>query len=372
MNLNPAARQRHQVRVITIGFFRMLKSMQTYKVVKTRSEIAALLNFLDWIEKLRKADNGSQGVILLYHEERKFIPYMILEAFKKYNLTSRLLSSVRSFTNGYEFASAKCVNTVKYLNLRQLSKVLLNNEEDKNRNYFEGNASVRARLAYEIAQHLAKSELKELAPEQEMAPEQELENMVNVLYEYCHPVSQEIAELRNQRAILERQNSLRPIFLQYFKSTLYHRVRAVTYRRVLAEHGQDFDELKKLWTVKKREGIAASIEKLGELKAEDKTDLVDMIDCHFDPQKSPIKPSTKTRQKTPRSRRNSRRGRSNSNKENASPITLATNESTIVPDSTSKTPTKVEPKQLEAVETNNNIPTVELSVVPNEQTIPTN
>lgn len=32
MNLNPAARQRHQVRVITIGFFRMLKSMQTYKV----------------------------------------------------------------------------------------------------------------------------------------------------------------------------------------------------------------------------------------------------------------------------------------------------------------------------------------------------
>uniref|UniRef100_A0A182UF30 Exuperantia RNAse H-like domain-containing protein n=1 Tax=Anopheles melas TaxID=34690 RepID=A0A182UF30_9DIPT len=30
MNLNPAARQRHQVRVITVGFFRMLKSMQTY------------------------------------------------------------------------------------------------------------------------------------------------------------------------------------------------------------------------------------------------------------------------------------------------------------------------------------------------------
>jgi maternal protein exuperantia len=34
MNLNPAARQRHQVRVITVGFFRMLKNMQTYKVDK--------------------------------------------------------------------------------------------------------------------------------------------------------------------------------------------------------------------------------------------------------------------------------------------------------------------------------------------------
>lgn len=32
MNLNPAARQRHQVRVISIGFYRMLKSTQTYKV----------------------------------------------------------------------------------------------------------------------------------------------------------------------------------------------------------------------------------------------------------------------------------------------------------------------------------------------------
>lgn len=36
MNLNPAARQRHQIRVITVGFFRMMKSMQTYKVIKNR------------------------------------------------------------------------------------------------------------------------------------------------------------------------------------------------------------------------------------------------------------------------------------------------------------------------------------------------
>lgn len=31
-NLNPGARQRHQIRVINVGCFRMLKSMQTYKV----------------------------------------------------------------------------------------------------------------------------------------------------------------------------------------------------------------------------------------------------------------------------------------------------------------------------------------------------
>jgi maternal-effect protein exuperantia len=38
MNLNPAARQRHQIRVITVGFFRMLKSMQTYKVKIEKSD----------------------------------------------------------------------------------------------------------------------------------------------------------------------------------------------------------------------------------------------------------------------------------------------------------------------------------------------
>ena len=83
MNLNPAARQRHQVRVITIGFFRMLKSMQTYKVVKTKSEIAALMDFLIWLEKLKNNDKDSNGIIFVYHEQRKFVPYMILEAFKK-------------------------------------------------------------------------------------------------------------------------------------------------------------------------------------------------------------------------------------------------------------------------------------------------
>lgn len=31
MNLNPAARQRHQLRIITVGFFRMLKCTLTNK-----------------------------------------------------------------------------------------------------------------------------------------------------------------------------------------------------------------------------------------------------------------------------------------------------------------------------------------------------
>lgn len=308
MNLNPAARQRHQVRVITIGFFRMLKNMQTSKVVKTKSEIAALLEFLDWLEKIQKSDPDSNGIILIYHEQRKFIPYMILEAFKKYDLLSRFLSTVRSFANGFNFAETKCANTVKYLNLRQLSKVLLNTD-DKNKNLFEGNAAVRARLAYEIAQHLAKGELKDLTEEFEM------ENMSNIVYEYSHPVSHEIAELKTQREILEKQNSLRPIFLQYFKTTLFHRVKAVTFRRILAENGLDYDTLKKMWDENKMENIAIEIEKFEELKPDYIAELIELLDCHFDPEKTPLKPAVKSRQRKVRNRRNSRR----ENKENRKP-----------------------------------------------------
>lgn len=286
MNLNPAARQRHQVRVITIGFFRMLKSMQTYKVIKTKSEIAALIDFLEWLESQKNDDPDSKGIVLIYHEERKFLPYMMLEAFKKYNLLQRFLSTVHSFANGFDLAEIKCPESIKYFSLRQLSKVLLNGTatnngnsvtatattaiDDKTKgNDFEGNASVRARLAYEIAQHLSKGEVKDMDGDKvgdstatdvvevkEAKKEEEKPgNIADVLHEFAHPVSVEIDELRDQRKILERQNSLRPVFLQFFKTTLFHRVKAVTYRRVLAENSLDFEMLQKMWEEGKKVSV---------------------------------------------------------------------------------------------------------------------
>lgn len=167
-------------------------------------------------------------------------------AFHRYDLTQRFLSSVRSFSNGYNLAEDKCGEITKNFNLRQLSKVIFPSEEDKERNHFEGNSSVRARMAYQIVQHLVKAE------NTDMTPEMENEKMLNMIYGCANPVSQDIAELRTQRMNLERQNSLRPIFLQYFKTTLYHRVKAVTFRRVLAESGHDFESLQKIWMVKQK------------------------------------------------------------------------------------------------------------------------
>lgn len=156
MNLNPAARQRHQLRVITVGFFRMLKSMLGNTVVKSKTEIVALKSFLNWLEERKASDNESKGIILIYHEPIKFIPYMLLEAYKRYDLLDRFSSLVAGFVDGQALTEEKCANTCKQSTLRELAKMFVDYKEDDDMKNFEGNASVRARLAYQVISHLAK------------------------------------------------------------------------------------------------------------------------------------------------------------------------------------------------------------------------
>lgn len=215
------------------------------QVIKTKTEIATLNEFLTWLEKI----NTNDGVIFVYHDQRKFIPYILIEAFKKYNLLDRLMKTVKSFVNGYDLAEEKTANTIKYLTLSQISKILLDKEkevkEDKecsehsgteekekdpptptideknengNADMFEGNASVRAKLTFEICEHLARGCDKE-----EMSEEESMENFNAFIRSKAKPIAEELNELDEQEENLVRQNSLRSVFLQYFRSTLYHR-----------------------------------------------------------------------------------------------------------------------------------------------------
>lgn len=366
MNLNPAARQRHQVRVITVGFFRMLKSMQTYRVVKTKTEISALNEFIDWLEARYREDEGSEGIVMIYHEQRKFVPYMLIEAMKKYNLLDRFTGTVKSFVNGFKLAEDKCSKTIKYFSIRQLANLVLDKGEAKEG--FEGNAAYRARLAYQIARRLSKENDKaassdcpptaecvesqedegteegetctqqpeaadendnpnlskpdddrhqtdvdavtgqvttvpEPQPCSRPTTEAEREQMCLTLCDLASPITCEISELDEQENILVRQNSLRPVFLQYFKTTIYHRVKAVTYRRVLAENGHDLATLQQIWTDSKREGLEEVVVKITELKEDERAELSELLDCHFDPDKQQLKPViTRVRQRSSRGR----------------------------------------------------------------------
>jgi len=102
------------------------------QIIKSKSEIAALKDFLNWLEQLKiKAGSDSDGIVLLYHEERKFIPYMILESLKKYGLLDRFTKTVKSFANSLNLAKASIGDTnVKHYSLRKLSKILSKTKED--------------------------------------------------------------------------------------------------------------------------------------------------------------------------------------------------------------------------------------------------
>ncbi|EDW35758.1 GL17430 [Drosophila persimilis] len=325
MNLNPAARQRHQIRVISIGFYRMLKSMQTYKIIKSKSEVAALMDFLNWLEMLVAKQPSTDGIVMLYHEERKFIPYMVLEALKKYGLIERFNRTVKSFVNTFNMAKASLGDAnIKNCGLRKLSLLLAksndenankeNEPENVNRNgssndkchkngmnqehdFFEGSANVRAKMVYEVALQLTNSD-RTSEPESS----EQLVNLFNAVKPFAKLVSSDIMELQTQNENMGRQNSFRPVFLNYFRTTLYHRVRAVKFRIVLAENGFTLDSLKAIWTEKRKEGLELALTNIDTLKTEEKTELVELLDSFFDPSKATIKPSFKPNGNGPRRR----------------------------------------------------------------------
>lgn len=155
MNLNPAARQRHQLRIITVGFFRMLKCTLTNKVVKCKTEVVALKTFLDWLEQRKATDTDSNGIVLVYYEQIKFIPYMLLEALKKYDLVERFAQIVAGFVDGHALGEA---HDSKAEAVREVIKNASQaGDHEKN---FEGNAMVRAQNAYNVLQLLAKGECR--------------------------------------------------------------------------------------------------------------------------------------------------------------------------------------------------------------------
>ncbi|KAG5677885.1 hypothetical protein PVAND_007602 [Polypedilum vanderplanki] len=318
MNLNPVARNRHQIRVITVGFFRMLKSMQTYKVIKTKTEIAAIMEFLEWLEKI----NGEKdGVILMYHDQPKITPYMLIEKMKKFNLFERFKKTVKSFVNGYDLNNfAEKGKGLKYLTLSANFKVHADqlNMNVKEPEDFEGCAAVRAKLSYEICKLISYE-----GEQKELDDKQVLEQMNRYISAKANPIERELDELVEMEESISRQTDMRDIFLTYFSTSRYHRRRALIFRRSLADIKIDKTKLQEIWNNEKREGLEKIVKTLESIKEEvDREELVNILEHHFDEEKKPLKPLVRNgnsnRNRNHMRRRNSRshkdgRGSSRSN-----------------------------------------------------------
>jgi len=96
-NPNPGARRSFGIKVVNVGRYRMLKDMASGKILKTKSEVSALQDFISWLNSCR---GSTDGVILVSHEpQRKVLGPLLLEALHKYHLLDSFNAVVKGFCN---------------------------------------------------------------------------------------------------------------------------------------------------------------------------------------------------------------------------------------------------------------------------------
>lgn len=144
---------------------------------------------------------------------------MVIEAMKKYRLFERFEKIVKAFVNGYDLVDEKA-EIVKHLSLADIRKVqkekLGIKEVDPEE--FEGDATVRAKMSYEICTLMAHGgEEKKLEAEG-------MDALVNdFIRRKAHPISNELTEITKQEDCVKRQSTLRDVFRGYFQASSYHR-----------------------------------------------------------------------------------------------------------------------------------------------------
>lgn len=188
-NINFEYKRRLNIRLVNMGKYRMMKDIRTNKLVKTRSEVSALTDFVAWLEENR--GDATEGIILLFHEIHKSMPGMLLEALRRYSLVERFTKVVKGFANVYNILQAKCVNSTKSFSLHVVSKVLLNKDEDLS------SAITRAQVCYEITVHLGQSERDDLDAKGSGDCKGNESHLVDLVRPFTNPISAEEEEIEN-------------------------------------------------------------------------------------------------------------------------------------------------------------------------------
>ena len=116
-NPNPGARRSFGIKVTSMGRYRMLKDVETGRVLKTKSEISALQDFIEFLKSAQK--KSQKKIILVCHEPaRKVLIPLFLEAIRRYDLFDELSKVVVAFANSVKivetFAETGKVTSYRY------------------------------------------------------------------------------------------------------------------------------------------------------------------------------------------------------------------------------------------------------------------
>merc|ERR1719189_2999323 len=248
-NPNPGARRSFGIKVVSIGRYRMLKDLNSGKILKTKSEVSALQDFISW---LGRAKGDKQGVILICHEpERKVLVPLLLQALYKYNLLSAFSQVVSGFCNSSEAISELGDKSrITSLSLRSLCKTVLGDTSP-------ATASAVERCAVLVSIMAAITR----------APDSDPANID----------TEEEKQLKSLKNVLGTQGTLRPIFESQLKQKRLVRNRAMNLRRTMAEAGLDYEATEAAL----KDGHIRSKLEASSAPAKDIEEIVKFVEDHF-------------------------------------------------------------------------------------------
>lgn len=340
-DINPPYVRKHALRVVNAGRYRMLKDIKNNQFIKTKSEISALTDFLQWLEENR--GDATDGIILIYHEVWKAAPGMLLEALRRYGLIDRFSNVVKGFANGYKISSTKCGNTTKAFTLRVMAKILLG---------YEGgeftSAKDRAKSTYEIAVHLAQGEKQDLDSKASGDSTGLEPHLIDFVCPFTNPIIAEEEEIVELKDLLKIQNTFRPVFRDLLSGTRIERKHASHLRRLLAENNINYDKLKEAYETEAKEGLEKILKaEVVNAEEQDLNELLEILDCFFDPEKKPVTNQPKVRyypnqnnNGNIRQRRNSHKQKNKKTSEPNSPNASSDNPTDSVSDASPRSETK--------------------------------
>jgi len=257
-NPNPGARRSFGIKVVNIGRYRMLKDMASGKILKTKSEVSALQDFISWLNSCR---GSTDGVILVSHEpQRKVLGPLLLEALHKYHLLDSFNAVVKGFCNSSPAISALGdTSKITSLSLRSLCKTVLGDTT------LPTNSAVdRCTALFSILAKVTEGE-DDLVSDSKLLP-------------FSSSVPAEAEALNQLKSVLGTQGTLRPIFESQLKQKRLVRERAMNLRRLVAEAGFEYSGLKSAVVEDK---LSSELEAVGASK-EDIAEIERLVRDHFD------------------------------------------------------------------------------------------
>lgn len=263
-NLNPGARRSSGIRVVNLGRYRVLQNVESGDILKTKSEVFALQDFIKWLAEAREACQ-SEGVLLVCHEPaRKVLVPLLLEALSKYKLTESFQAVVKGFANGSHVVKAfGDMNKITSYSLRSLCKTVLN---DTNPN--TNSASDRCQVLFRILNQVASNQGDEPLAHQRVS-------------QVAVTVDSEQDELLRLKSKLDTLAKLRPIFESQLKLKRSLKEKAMTLRSMVADAGLDFDELSRIHREQKDQAKIVLQKRMDKASESDIDKLVELMEQHF-------------------------------------------------------------------------------------------